>query len=160
MKKNTARGKVLLSQIKNTIPDSNNIITIKLTYPLESFRKRVYTISNFFKVLSNGKNTLHHLGNNREFFKKHRISGCYYYQYKEGNLDLMFFISSEKKINELELKSRITKILKPATMEITYNDPLVFTEYFTENIVFESGFQFFGSNRTNEDTFHSDYLSV
>jgi hypothetical protein len=158
MKKNTARGQVLLSQIKNTIPDSNNIITIKLTYNLDSFRRRVGTTSNLFKILSNGKNTLMGIGTNRDWWNRHKCNGVYFTEIKKDRITLVFLISSDRRINELEIKSRITKILKPATMEISYNDPLVFKEFFTDDIVFESGFQFFGLNRTNENTLQPDYL--
>jgi hypothetical protein len=160
MKKNTARGQVFISQIKNENPDSKNIITIKLTYPLESFRRKVISTSNFYKVLSNGKNTLMGIGTNRDWWNRHKCNGVYFTEIKKDRITLVFLISSERRINELEIKSRITKILKPATMEISYNDPLVFKEYFTDDIVFESGFQFFGSNRTHENTFHANQFSV
>jgi len=113
-----------------------------------------------FKILSNGKNTLMGMGTNRDFWSRHKCNGLYFTEIRKDTIDLFFLISSERRINELEIKSRITKILKPATMEITYNDPLVFKEYFTDDIVFESGFQFFGSNRTHENTLNPDYLSV
>ncbi len=160
MKKNTARGQVLISQINNNIPNSKNIITLKLVYNLESFRRRAETISNFFKILSNGKNTLMGNGTNRDFWNKHKCNGVYFYEFRKDKIEIFFLISSAKKLNELELKSRINKILKPTSMQINYNNPFVFKEYFNDNTVFESGFQFFGLNRTNKDTLYSDYLSV
>lgn len=149
MKKNTLRAQVLLSQLKNNPSLPKNLISIKLKYPCQSFKRKVGSVSNLYKILSNGKNTLLGLGTNRDFWGKNNCEGIYFYEYTMNDIDVMFFISSEKKVNQLELKSRINKILKPTLMEVITNDTSVFSNYFNDKSVLESGFQFFGSRIRN-----------
>jgi hypothetical protein len=147
MKKNTAKAQVLLNHLKESPTFHSNLISIKLLYPTDSFRRRIGSVSNLYKILTNGKNTLMGLGTNRDWWGRHNCQdGIYFYEYKLNNIEIMFFFSSEKKINQLELKSRINKILKPTFMEVITDDTSVFSNYFNENSVLESGFQFFGNS--------------
>lgn len=151
MKKNTAKAQVLLNQLKKSPSIQNNLISVNLIYPTDSFRRRIGSVSNLYKILTNGKNTLMGLGTNRDWWGRHNCQeGIYFYEYKLNNIEIMFFFSSEKKINILELKSRINKILKPSLMEVNTDDASVFSNYFNENSVFESGFQFFGNLNRQE----------
>jgi len=144
MKKSTISSLVLLKEIDKLKSDDKFSTIIKLKYNTSSF-KSVGSVGNLYRKLSNGKITLLGLSNNREWFKKHGCTGVYYYRYSQSEIEIYFFIKSLKKLNELELKSRIVKILKPKEIEVKFDEPAEFVNYFSDLSIIESGFQFFGN---------------
>ena len=159
MRKSTLSSLVLLKNLTKITSPSEYSTCIKLKYNTRSFRSVVGSCGNLYKRLSNSKTTLFGSSDhNRAWWKRNSCSGLYFYTYSPSEIEIIFFIKSAKKLNELEVRSRITKILKPQEMSVTFDAPEEFANYFSDVSIVESGFQFFGLSRANENTIHPDYL--
>jgi hypothetical protein len=120
MKKDTSNLKVMVENIKNNLTKPLSVIILRYDY--EKFVDGVGTPSQFFKKLSNSKMSLSGLGNNRDWWKKIKPNGLYKYKISMNEIELRFYIESDKSINLNEIKFRIYKILKPKEMEFYLND--------------------------------------
>ena len=152
MKKSTLSSLVLLKNLSKIKSSTGYSTCIKLKYYTSSFHSVVGGCGNLYKRLSNSKTNLFGSNiNNREWWKRNGCSGLYFYTYTRSEIEVVFFISSKRKLNELELRSRITKIMKPREMVVKFDDPEEFVNYFNEHSIVESGFQYFGiSNQVGE----------
>lgn len=146
MKKATVSSLVLLQNLNKLTTPNEYSTCVRLSYNTPSFRSIVGSVGNLYKKLSNGKITLIGLQNNREWWKKNGCSGLYFYTYTRSEIEVVFFIKSKKKISEIELRSRIAKILKPKEMIVKFDDPEEFVNYFSDLSIVESGFQYFGNS--------------
>lgn len=129
--------------------DKRNDIIIVLTFSFDTFYKRCYSISNFFKILTNGKNTLTGMKSNREWFKSLDVDGFYRYNITRDIVELTMVISTSKKINEVEFKSRVRKIVKPMNIVISYNDKYLLNKKFIDVFSIETGMALFGGHKKN-----------
>lgn len=143
MKYDTSNLKVMVENIKNNLTKPLSVIILRYDY--EKFVDGVGTPSQFFKKLSNSKMSLSGLGNNREWWKKIKPNGLYKYKISNNEIELRFYLESDKPINLNEIKLRIYKILKPKEMKFNLND----TDFYLnslEEIIEEvkEGMEFFG----------------
>ena len=129
--------------------DKRNDIIIVLTFSFDTFYKRCYSISNFFKILTNGKNTLTGMKSNREWFKSLDVDGFYRYNITRDIVELIMVISTSKKLNEVEFKSRVRKIVKPMNIVISYNDKYLLNKKFIDVFSIETGMALFGGHKKN-----------
>lgn len=129
--------------------DKRNDIIIVLTFSFDTFYKRCFSVSNFFKILTNGKNTLTGMKSNREWFKSLEVDGFYRYNITRDIVELTMVISTAKKINEVEFKSRVRKIVKPMNIVISYNDKYLLNKKFIDVFSIETGMALFGGHKKN-----------
>ena len=153
MKNTTKKIELLVNEINKLdtpkeIAEQNNIIIV-LTFSFETFYKRCYSISNFFKILTNGKNTLSGMKCNRDWFKSLGVDGFYRYNITRDIVELTMVISTTKKMNELEFKSRVVKIAKPLNIVIGYNDKYLLNKKFIDVVSLETGMALFGGHKKN-----------
>jgi hypothetical protein len=111
LSKTQARIKSLLNEIKEQQNgQSKHWYVITITYSTETFYRRLNSVSDFYKRLSNSKATLVGHPSNREFWKELDPSGFYDFTPNKDIVVLSLVLETKKKINELEFKSRIKKI--------------------------------------------------
>ncbi len=112
LSKTQAKIKSILKEFKEQQESNSNkhwyVVTI--TYSTESFYRRVSSVSQFYQKISNSKTTLVGHPSNREWWKELDPSGFYDFTPNKDISVLSFVLETKKKINELELKSRLKKI--------------------------------------------------
>jgi hypothetical protein len=86
---------------------------------------------------------------NREWFKSLDVDGFYRYNITRDIVELTMVISTSKKLNELEFKSRVRKILKPLNIVISYNDNYLLNKKFIDVFSIETGMALFGGHLKN-----------
>lgn len=135
--------------INETFQKKENSTFIILNFEFEKFYKYNLSVSDFFKKLTNNKNSLNGRFNNREWWSSLSIDsknqGFYRYNITHNFVDIVILINSDKKMNELELKSRIKKIIPKFNIEITENNEFTFNQVFNDILSLESGFSLFGT---------------
>lgn len=110
MNKLQQRIKSLLNEYKEQ--QSNRFwYTITITFSTESFYRFVYSISEFYKRLSNSKTALPGNPTNREWWQKLDPNGFYDFTPNKETIVLSFVMETKVKLNETELKARIKKIV-------------------------------------------------
>ena len=153
MKSTTKKIELLVKEINQLDTanknDKRNDIIIVLTFSFDTFYKRCFSVSNFFKILTNGKNTLTGMKSNREWFKSLDVDGFYRYNITRDIVELIMVISTSKKMNELEFKSRVRKIIKPLNVVISYNDNYLLNKKFIDVFSIETGMALFGGHKKN-----------
>jgi hypothetical protein len=120
MENDTTNLKVFVQDFKNKFKNPVSVFIIKFEY--DKFINNVRTPSNFFKKLSNSKMSISGLGNNRNWWKSIKPNGLYRYKISNNEIEIKFFLESDKPIKLNEIKFRIYKILKPIEMEFHLND--------------------------------------
>lgn len=110
MNKLQQRIKSLLNEYKEQ--QSNRFwYTITITFSTESFYRFVYSISEFYKKLSNSKTALPGNPTNREWWQKLDPNGFYDFTPNKETIVLSFVMETKSKLNENEFKARIKKIV-------------------------------------------------
>jgi len=110
MNKLQQRIKSLLNEYKEQ--QSNRFwYTITITFSTESFYRFVYSISEFYKRLSNSKTALPGNPTNREWWQKLDPNGFYDFTPKKETIVLSFVMETKSKLNENEFKARVKKIV-------------------------------------------------
>jgi hypothetical protein len=120
MENDTTNLKVFVQDFKNKFKNPVSVFILKFEY--DKFINNVRTPSNFFKKLSNSKMSISGLGNNRNWWKSIKPNGLYRYKISNNEIEIKFFLESDKPIKLNEIKFRIYKILKPIDMEFHLND--------------------------------------
>lgn len=82
-----------------------------INFSTETFYRRVNSASEFYKRLSNSKSNLIGLNSNREFWSKLSPSGFYDFTPNKENIVLSFVMETKARLNELEFKARVKKIV-------------------------------------------------
>jgi hypothetical protein len=98
--------------------DKNYLIVFKVKYLTENFLKKIRTPSNFYKSVSNSKQTLPNGVTNRKWWNNLKPDGFYKYKITQNYTDITMVIKSDKLVNELELKMRLKKIGNPINIEV------------------------------------------
>jgi hypothetical protein len=131
---------------------NKNSIILNLTFDFDTFYKYNLSVSNFFKKLTNNKNTLAGKYNNREWWGSLSIDGkndgFYRYNITQEFVRIIIFITTDNKINELELKFRIKKIIPKFNLQVFENTNINLNEFLGDVFSLESGFSVFGDNRS------------
>jgi hypothetical protein len=110
MNKLQQKIKSLLREIKEQQENSYWYVAT-ITFSTETFYRRVNSASEFYKRLSNSKSNLIGLNSNREFWSKLSPSGFYDFNPNKETIILSFVMETKAKLNELEFKARIKKIV-------------------------------------------------
>ena len=82
-----------------------------ITFSTETFYRRVLSNSDFYKKLSNSKSSLVGNTSNREWWSKLSPSGFYDFTPNKDIIVLSFVMETKSKLNELEFKARVKKIV-------------------------------------------------
>ena len=85
--------------------------SITITFATETFYRKLNGVSSFYKKLANSKAKLLGLPSNREWWKSLRPSGFYDFTPKKDVVVLSYVIETKSKLNQLEFKSRVKKIV-------------------------------------------------
>ena len=128
--------------------ESKNYYVIHLTFEKLSFFKKHKSISNFFKVLTNGKNSLGTLGTNRNWWSNVKGSGFYRVDTTSTTINMVIYLESIIKINEIEFRYRVKKITPSVVINFMENC----SYYVDENhdrLVGESTLELFGKYKTS-----------
>ena len=101
------------------LKDNQNLEAIQIKTTTENFNKRFDgSISHFFKTLKNGLNSFNGVSN-REYFKG--ISGAYFSLADSEEFEIIIiYDTSIKKLNPLQVSTRLKKLLGVTNIEISY----------------------------------------
>ena len=110
MNKLQLRIKSLLREIEEQ-QENRYWYVATITFSTETFYRRVNSISEFYKRLSNSKTNLIGLNSNREWWNKLSPSGFYDFTPNKDFIVLSFVMETKVKLNELEFKARTKKIV-------------------------------------------------
>ena len=112
LSKAQAKIKSILKELKEQqeINSTKLWYVVTITFSTETFYRSLRSVSEFYQKISNSKATLVGHPSNREWWKDLNPSGFYDFTPNKDITVLSFVLVTKKKINELELKSRIKKI--------------------------------------------------
>ena len=110
MNKLQQRIKSLLSEYKKQQEDRYWYVA-KITFSTETFYRRINSVSEFYKRLSNSKTALPGNPTNREWWQKLDPNGFYDFTPTKETIVLSFVLETKVKLNELEFKARVKKIV-------------------------------------------------
>ena len=110
MNKIQQRIKSLLSEYKKQ-QDDRYWYVAKITFSTETFYRRINSVSMFYKKLSNSKTALPGNPTNREWWQKLDPNGFYDFTPTKETIVLSFVLETKVKLNELEFKARVKKIV-------------------------------------------------
>lgn len=120
----------------NNLNNNKHWYIISIVYDTATYFRRLNNINDLFVRLSNSKSSITGQINNRLYWKRIIPSGLYQSILTEENLVLNFIMTTNIKINELELKLRVKKICPYVLIKIGYQekeefDKLVSNTYFS-----------------------------
>ena len=109
-----------------------------ITFSTVTFYRRVNSVSDLYKRLSNSKSVL--LGNpsNREWWQKLDPNGFYDFTPNKDTIVLSFVMETKAKLNELEFKARVKKIVPYLEISLGTKDQ----KDFEFELAFERGFYY------------------
>jgi hypothetical protein len=110
MNKLQQRIKSLLNEFKEQ-QENRYWYVATITFSTETFYRFVYSISEFYKRLSNSKTALPGNPTNREWWQKLDPNGFYDFTPNKETIVLSFVMETKVKLNETELKARVKKIV-------------------------------------------------
>ena len=145
MKNLYKRVNEIMEQIKNQEQKSSYWYVIVINPELPRFYKTMVSISVFFRKLTNGTITLNGSNlNNREWWKQIGANGYYRFNMSRKEIEIVFFVESEEKINELDFRNRVEKLIGPTHIIFGELDERLFDKkLFTEEMI-DSGIELFG----------------
>lgn len=159
MKKTTRLIKQILNDvssekiIQENLSKNKNSVIINLIFEFDDFYKYNVSVSDFFKKLTNNKNTLQGKHNNRDWWGSlsfdGKNDGFYRYNITNEFVRVIIFLTSDQKINELELRFRIKKIIPKFKLQLLENNEINLDEFLGDVFSLESGFSVFGEKRRN-----------
>ena len=111
--KTRAKIKSLLNEIKEEQEKTNskNWYFVEIIFSTGLFYKQLHSVSEFYKRLSNSKTGLVSHPSNRAWWKNLNPSGFYEPYITKETLVLSFLMETKSKLNILEFKSRVKKIV-------------------------------------------------
>jgi hypothetical protein len=110
MNKLQQKIKSLLREIKEQ-KENRYWYVATITFSTETFYRRVNSVSEFYKKLSNSKSGLVGQSSNREWWNKLSPSGFYDFTPSKDIIVLSFVMETKAKLNEIEFKARAKKIV-------------------------------------------------
>jgi hypothetical protein len=119
----------------NNLENNNHWYIILIVFDNSTYFRRLNNINDIYKRLSNSKSSITGHPNNRFWWKKIMPSGIYEPVLTDEHLVLNFIMTTNSKLNELELKSRVKKICPYVSIKISYQvkeelDKLSSSNYF------------------------------
>jgi len=134
--------------IQENLSKNKNSVIINLTFDFDDFYKYNVSVSHFFKKLTNNKNNLQGKYNNRDWWGSlsfdGKNDGFYRYNITRDYVRIIIFLTSDNKINELELRFRIKKITPKFKLQLLENNDINLNEFLGDVFSLESGFSIFG----------------
>jgi hypothetical protein len=120
----------------NNLINNNHWYVISIVFDNSTYFRRLNNINDIYVRLSNSKSSLTGQINNRLWWKKIMPSGIYEPILTDEHLVLNFIMTTNSKLNELELKSRVKKICPYVSIKISYQekeefDKLVSNTYYS-----------------------------
>ena len=120
----------------NNLINNNHWYVISIVFDNSTYFRRLNNINDIYVRLSNSKSSLTGQMNNRLWWKKIMPSGIYEPILTDEHLVLNFIMTTNSKLNELELKSRVKKICPYVSIKISYQekeefDKLVSNTYYS-----------------------------
>lgn len=106
----------------NNLDNNKHWYIISIAFENSTYFRRLNNINDLYVRLSNSKSSLTSLLNNRFWWKKLMPSGIYHPILTDDNLVINFIMTTDSKINELELKSRVKKICPYVSIKICYQE--------------------------------------
>ena len=155
MNKIQQRIKSLLKEIKEQ-QENRFWYVATITFSTETFYRRVNSNSDFYKRLSNSKTGLIGNPSNRDWWRKLNPSGFYDFTPNKDIIVLSFVMETKVKLNELEFKARVKKIVPYLEINIgtkeqkEYEFELAFERMFYQQ--YEPKTELFGDIRRNNNT--------
>jgi hypothetical protein len=110
MNKLQQRIKSLLNEYKEQ-QENKHWYAITITFSTETFYRRVNSISELYKRLSNSKTALPGNPTNREWWQKIDPNGFYDFTPNKETIVLSFVMETKSKLNDNEFKARVKKIV-------------------------------------------------
>lgn len=132
MNKLQQRIKSLLNEYKEQ-QENKHWYAITITFSTETFYRFVYSVSEFYKKISNSKTSLPGNPTNREWWQKLDPNGFYDFTPNKETIVLSFVMETKVRLNELEFKARVKKIAPYLDIKIKTKDQ--------EEFEFELGFE-------------------
>ncbi|MEI8099656.1 MAG: hypothetical protein WCG74_12510 [Sediminibacterium sp.] len=121
--------------------NSENIQVIAISLPYKQFNKRFKSISSFWRTLSNGTHSIAGVSN-RVYFNN--IAGTYISVQENGIIQILIvYDERNKKLNQLQVGSRIKKLLS-VSCEINYGSYTDFKLRIAEILDIKQNVQLFG----------------
>ena len=108
MNKLQQKIKSLLREIKEQ-KENRYWYVATITFSTETFYRRVNSVSEFYKRLSNSKTGLVGQSSNREWWSKLSPSGFYDFTPNKDIIVLSFVMETKVKLNEIEFRARAKK---------------------------------------------------
>ena len=106
----------------NNLENNNHWYVILIVFDNSTYFRRLNNINDIYVRLSNSKSSITGHPNNRFWWKKLMPSGIYHPILTDDNLVINFIMTTESKINELELKSRVKKICPYVSIKVCYQE--------------------------------------
>ena len=106
----------------NNLENNNHWYVILIVFDNSTYFRRLNNINDIYKRLSNSKSSITGHPNNRFWWKKIMPSGIYETVLTDEHLVLNFIMTTNSKLNELELKSRVKKICPYVSIKICYQE--------------------------------------
>lgn len=132
MNKLQQRIKSLLNEYKEK-QENKHWYVITITFSTDTFYRRVISVSDFYKKLSNSKTGLTGNPSNRDWWKKLNPNGFYDFSPNKDTIVLAFVMETKSKLNEIEFKARVKKIVPYLEINIETKDQ--------KDFEFELGFE-------------------
>lgn len=110
MNKLQQRIKSLLNEYKEQQLNKHWYV-IRITFSTDTFYRRVISVSYLYKKLSNSKTRLTGNTSNRDWWKKLSPKGFYDFKPNNKTIQITFVMETKSKLNELEFKARVKKII-------------------------------------------------
>lgn len=117
---NMKKRQLKIKSFVNNLENYNHWYVISIVFDTPVFFKRLNNINDFYKRLSNSKSSLTGHPSNRLWWKRIVPSGIYEPLLTDENLILNFIMTTNSKLNELELKCRAKKICPYSSIKISY----------------------------------------
>ncbi len=145
MRKLFKRVDEIMEQIKNNQQKSTYWYVIVINPELPRFYNTMGSISVFFKKLTNGTIRLNGSNlNNREWWKQIGANGYYRFNMSRKEIEIVFFVESEERIEETEFRTRVENLIGPTHIIFGELDDRLFDKKLFNEEKVDSGMELFG----------------
>ena len=145
MRKLFKRVDEIMEQIKNNQQKSTYWYVIVINPELPRFYNTMGSISVFFKKLTNGTIRLNGSNlNNREWWKQIGANGYYRFNMSRKEIEIVFFVESEERIEETEFRNRVENLIGPTHIIFGELDDRLFDKKLFNEEKVDSGVELFG----------------
>jgi hypothetical protein len=145
MRKLLQRVDEIMEQIKNKEQKSTYWYVIVINPELPRFYNTMGSISVFFRKLTNGTIKLNGSNlTNREWWKQIGANGYYRFNMSRKEIEIVFFVESEEKIDEMEFSKRVENLIGSTHIIFGELDERLFDKKLFNQEKIDSGIELFG----------------